>query len=162
MGVTIVLALCVWAASSLVEYKVVSRVPALRVLFHGISGIVISLAIGFLVAIPLGAANGAGFALGQLLGVATNEFTFAFYSHLAQLNERRKYHQQRVQDWKTQHPAVFANAVGSITMGIKAIVGVVLAALWIIGLPFVLARKVATFYQSFRSTDTSARAASTA
>ncbi len=135
MGVTITVALAVWAASSLIEYKIVSASPRLKFFFHGVPGIIISLAIGWIMSIPLGVANGAAFTLGQVLGIATNEWTFKAYSTLAKLNAKKNATFGKVNHYKTEHPKLFAEATNTIKLGFKTIAGVILAIIYIIGIP---------------------------
>jgi len=135
MGVTMTVALAVWLASSLIEYKIVKASPTLKVLFRGIPGIIISLSIGFALGIFIGAAGGAGFILGQLLGLATNEFTFKMYSTLADWNARAQASKSKWQARKDAHPKVWSEAVQTIRLGFKTIAAVILGIVYVIGLP---------------------------
>lgn len=135
MGVTVMVGLMVWIAGSFLEWKIVTQVPALKKLFHGLPGIAISISIGAAMAFVLGAPAGAGVMLGQLLGLATNEFTFAFYTKMDQLNGKKNEVTAKASAFKSQHPTVFSEAVDGIKAGLAVIVGIVLGIVWIIGLP---------------------------
>jgi hypothetical protein len=135
MGVTMTVAITVWIASSLLEYRIVSAIPALRVLFHGLPGVLISILIGSMVAYILSAPAGAGVMLGQLLGLATNEFTFKTFSKMSALNQSRKVQQAKVQEFKTEHPQLFSHAVGTMRGGVKTIIAILLAVVYIVGIP---------------------------
>lgn len=87
LGVTLTIALIFWLASSYIEYKIVKTFPITRkIIMNPIGGIILSVAIGFLVSMAIGAQGGLGIFIGQILGLATNQFTFQLYSAMAQLN----------------------------------------------------------------------------
>lgn len=134
-GVTMTVAITMWIASSLLEYRIVSAIPALKVLFHGLPGVIISIAIGSVVAFILSAPAGAGVMLGQLFGLATNDFTFKFFTKTSELNEKRKVQQVKVNEFKAEHPDLFTHAVGTIKAGLKTIVAIVLFTVYVVGLP---------------------------
>jgi len=150
MGVTVTVGLLVWIAGSMVEYKIITAVPTLKRLFRGLPGVIISLAIGAAVAFVLGAPTGAGVMLGQLLGLATNEFTFKFYTNMARMNVKKNQVTAKANHFKSEHPGLFREAVEGIRAGVKVIVGVVLAIVWIIGLPVRIVRWVQQGIESTR------------
>lgn len=129
----------IWAAGSLLEYKIVKASPTLKRLFHGVTGIAISIAIGAGAAFVLGAPAGAGVMLGQLLGLATNDFTFKTYwwlEHSALPAFRRgKSQVQKVNDFRQEHPKIFNEATQTIKAGFQTIGGIILFLVWLIGLP---------------------------
>lgn len=140
MGVTIMVGLMVWIAGSYLEYKIISGIPVLRPLFHGIFGVVISLAIGAVVgwALAIGGqpAGGAGIMLGQLLGIATNEQTFRFWSLVHKLGERKRALSARRAQFMTSHPKLYNEAKGTLVAGFKTIGALIVAVVWLIGLPY--------------------------
>lgn len=135
MGVTITLALAVWFASSLIEYKIVSNSPHLKHLFNGIPGILISIAIGAFVGWSVGAAGGAGFILGQLLGLATNDFTFAMWSRFFKTGEQIKEVKTKVETFKTEHPTTFDQCKDGFRLLLKTIGMFCFAVVWVFGIP---------------------------
>lgn len=140
MGVTVMIGLMVWLAGSYLEFKIISGIPALKPLFRGIPGVVISLAIGAVVgwALAIGGepAGGAGIMLGQLLGVATNEQTFRFWSLMHKLGERKRALSAQRTQFMTSHPKLYNEAKGTLIAGFKTIGAIVLAVVWLIGLPY--------------------------
>lgn len=135
MGVTMTVAITIWLAGSYLEYKVVTGMPFLKPIFRGLPGVLISVALGALVAFTLSAPSGAGVMLGQLLGLATNEFTFKFYTKLHQLNERRIVRTEQLQTYKAEHPATFEHVTGTMRGGLKTIGYAALGVVYLCGLP---------------------------
>ncbi len=135
MGVTMMVAITVWLAGSLVEYKIVSKVPALHALFNGLPGMAISIAIGAGVGAVLGAPTGAGIMVGQFMGLATNSFTYKMYSGLERANRKRVETINKVNAYKTAHPKRFAEAVETFRLGVKTICGIIMFIVMMIGLP---------------------------
>ena len=135
MGVTITVALCIWITGSLIEYRVISRIPAMEKVFHGIPGMFISIGIGFAVGMALGASTGAGFILGQTMGLATNQVTFQMWSTLHKANTYRKV---KTKQWNAFYEAnhkVIGEAINTVRLGAKALGAIFLAFMFIIGLP---------------------------
>jgi len=96
-------------------------------------------------AFAVGASNAMPIVLAQMVGLATNDFTYAFYSKMAELNAQRKVVTTKVNVFKEEHPAVFSDAVEGVKAGIKTFVALVLAFFWILGLPIRIYRWVANF-----------------
>lgn len=151
MGVTMMVALGVWLASSLIEYRIVSASPHLKFFFNGLPGIVISVCIGAIVGWAVGAANGAGFILGQLLGLATNQFTFSMYSNIHKMNVKKKEVVAKVDNFRNTHPSMFAQVRDTFKLGIKTIVGIFLAMIFIIGLPARIVKACAEFFHAAKA-----------
>lgn len=143
MGTTIIVALAFWAAASFIEYKIIKTIPGLKGLFDNfVFGILISLAIGYLVTIAVGPSFGVGAGLGQILGVATNQSTFNFYSWLSRTNDRRKTTQARItQSYKT-NKVRYDNAAETIRLGFRGLAAMFYMLLWIIALPQKIYRKI--------------------
>lgn len=137
-----------WLASSYIEYKIVKASPRLIVLFRGVPGIIISLAIGAALAFAVGASNAMPIVLAQMVGLATNEIMFDFFSRMENLNDRRKEATDKITGIRTRHPGLFSEAVTGIKAGFQVLVGIVLAILWVLGLPVRIIRWVNNAYTS--------------
>lgn len=135
-----------WLASSFIEYKIVKSNPRLQVLFKGVPGICISVAIGAALAFAVGASNAMPIVLAQIAGLASNDFTYKMYSKMAEWNERRHEVQDHLTTFKTTHPTVFSDAVDGVKAGFKTVVGIVLVLLWIVGLPLRTYRFIHSFF----------------
>lgn len=138
MGVTITTALLIWFASSLVEYKVISSSPRLKSLFDNrLLGIIISLAIGAGVAFVLGIPTGVGVALGQLIGLATNSATYAFFAFSEKTFKWARTTNHAYKGWwdsvdrKRLHDAKM-----TLVYGAKGIAAMFMAFMFVVGLPF--------------------------
>jgi hypothetical protein len=135
MGVTITLAIALWLAGAFVEFKIVRAIPGLEPLFKGLPGIVISIAISMTLGFFIAPAAGVAVALAATLGMATNELTYKLFSSLERGNRKRKEVQTKIVDFKKEHPTVFVEAVQGIKAGFKTIAVIVLAIVWLFGLP---------------------------
>lgn len=151
MGVTITLAIALWLAGSFVEYKIIKGIPSLQPLFNGLPGMAISVLISVGLGFVIAPAAGAAVALAATIGLATNEFTYNFYDRMSKINSRRKQVTTKVNNFKTEHPTMFTEAVGGIKAGFATIAAVFLAIVWIIGLPVRIASWVRTGYARTRS-----------
>jgi hypothetical protein len=149
MGVTMMVAITVWLAGSLVEYKIVSKVPALHRLFNGLPGMAISIGIGAAVGFVLGAPTGAGIMVGQFMGLATNSITYKMYSGLERANAKRVQTVNNVKAYKAAHPKRFAEAVETFRLGIKTIGATIMFIVMIIGLPARVYCAVRDFIRKF-------------
>lgn len=135
MGATMTLAIALWLAGAFVEFKIVRAIPGLAPLFNGLQGIVISIVISMTLGFFIAPAAGVAVALAATLGMATNEFTYKLFSWTERMNIKRKETQAKIAGLRQEHPAVFTEAVEGIKAGIKTIVAIVLAIVWILGLP---------------------------
>lgn len=151
MGAILTLSIVLWLASSFVEYKIVRSSPHLKKLFVGVPGMMISVAISLAIGLLLAPAAGVAVQLAAILGLATNEFTFKLYSGLEFANTKRHNASAKVSAFKSEHPGVFAEAVGTIKLGFKTIVGIFLAIVYIIGLPARIFKAVNAQVTSVRS-----------
>lgn len=135
MGTTLILAIALWLAGAFVEFKIVRAIPGLSPLFNGLPGIVISIVISMTLGFFIAPAAGVAVALATTLGMATNELTYKFFTKMEELNLKRHEVSAQIKDFKSQHPTVFTEAVEGIKAGIKVIAAIVLAIVWICGLP---------------------------
>lgn len=130
MGVTLTVAVVFWLASSYIEYKIVKSFPATKKMIqHPIGGILLSVGIGFLVGMAIGSQGGLGIFIGQILGLATNNFTFQLYSAMAQLNESAKSLKGDLKDfWVNNKNAMrqLAQSIRTIFHGIAALIKFIL------------------------------------
>jgi hypothetical protein len=130
MGVTLTVAAVFWLASSYIEYKIVKSFPATRkIIQHPVGGILLSVAIGFCVSLAIGSQGGLGIFIGQILGLATNNFTFQLYSALGQLNTAGKELLGSLRDfWHSNVEAVktVGRSIMTICRGIAMIIRVLL------------------------------------
>lgn len=131
-----------WLASSFVEYKIVKSYPQVQPFFRGVPGICISLAIGAALSFAVGASNAMPIVLAQMVGLATNDFTYAFYEKMAIVNERRKEITTKVTTFQQEHPAVYSDAVSGVKAGFQTLVGLIVVLLWFLGLPVRIVRWV--------------------
>lgn len=151
MGVTLTLAIALWLAGAFVEYKIVKAIPGLAPLFKGLTGIVISIVISMTLGFFIAPAAGVAVALAATLGMATNEFTFQFFTKAAEKNAQRKEVTEKIKSVKTEHPRLFQDAIDGVKAGIATVVALVLAVLWIIGLPVRIVRWCATAFTSTKA-----------
>lgn len=140
MGATLILALMLWLAGAFVEYKVIKGIPRLEPLFNGLTGIVISIAISMTLGFFIAPAAGVAVALAATMGMATNEFTYKLFSRADRLNAKRKNTVAQVKKFREEKPVIFNDAVTGIKSGIATIVALVLAIVWLIGLPVRIVR----------------------
>jgi hypothetical protein len=150
MGATLLLAIFLWLAGAFVEFKIVRAIPGVAPLFHGLTGIVISITISMTLGFFIAPAAGVAVALAATMGMATNEFTYKLFSNLESGNRKRKEVQMKISTFKHEHPTVFAEAVEGIKAGFKVIAAIVLAVVWLFGLPvriihWIQAAKAAVF-----------------
>lgn len=142
IGATLSMAIVLWLASSYIEYKIIKSYPGLQKHFTGVKAIVISVIISLVVGFFLAPAAGAAVQLGALMGLASNEWTFNFYSNMEKLNQKRKDATARVQEmrakqqsFKTAHPKVYNEAVQTLKGGFKTIGAIALFVVWLFGIP---------------------------
>jgi len=137
MGVTTTIMIGFWLGSSYIEYRVLKAIPSLKPLFDtALGGILLSIAIGAGVSWVMGPAAGVGAALGQLLGLATNTFTYNLYNKGGELCQRSKAQYNNYVDWKDTHRNHISSAMNTIRLGLKGIGALILGFLFIVGLPF--------------------------
>lgn len=137
MGTTVIIALAFWLSASYVEYKIIKGIPALKPIFDNqVLGIVLSIVIGSTVAYILGIPNGIGAALGQLLGLATNEFTYKFFDTSNKVWYKSKNTKNQAQAFYSQNKKLVNEAVNTVRLGFKALVAIFMVFMFIIGLPF--------------------------
>ena len=147
-----------WLSSSYIEYKIVLGYPRLRPLFRGIPGIVISLAIGMVLAWAVGASNALPIVAAQMIGLATNEFMFAFFYRMEhkvipsvkRANNKVRDIKAKHDTVKADHPHLYSNAKESMIAGAKTVGAFFALLLWIIGLPIVIWRRIRLFAEKVK------------
>lgn len=142
MGVTITMAIAFWLASSYIEYRIIKAttdtplfgwVP--RLFETAFGGIVVSVAIGLIVSWIMGPVAGAGAALGQLLGLATNEFTYTMYDNGGKAIKYSKTKVAETKDFMDRNKPAIQQAQSTIKYGVQALGFVFLVFMFIVGLP---------------------------
>lgn len=136
MGVTITVAIAFWAAASYVEYRIIKSVPPMRHVFqHPLGGIIVSISIGIVLGMALGPQVGAGAALGQILGLATNKFTYGMYTTGGRALEHGRNTYQNASAFMDKNKNLISGAANTVKYGIQVLGAVFLTFMFIIGLP---------------------------
>lgn len=131
-----------------------TRSPAIhKVLVNPFLGFLFSILLGFGLGSVAGAGVGIGVAVGNMLGLATNEVTFNFFTSCAKWNARRKVIQTNVKARSTQYREFYDKnkrlcdeAIGTIKGGIMTIGAIIGFVLFVIGIP----HRLYTKYRAWR------------
>lgn len=143
MGVTLTVALVFWLASSFIEYKLIKNFPALRkIIQHPVGGILLSVAIGFGVGWAIGSAGGLGIFIGQILGLATNSFTFKLYTGLEQLGTATKETLATLKTSWAKNKEAFLQVVDAFRSLFKGLFAILKGIFWVLSTP----TRIANFF----------------
>lgn len=151
MSVTIFVALGFWLAGAYVEYRMRKASSLMDRLYDNFwFGLAATAVVGYGMMIITGPAVGIAAALGQLIGVATNDITFHFFDVTlprwqarknavmavvdAQVAKVSNVHQQ-YKAIEAAHPAIVADVKQTATDGAKMVAGIGVGALYVLGTP---------------------------
>jgi hypothetical protein len=126
MDILFAIFVILFVAQSYTEYKLVSQVPWFARNFHGLKASIISAGISFAMGAIAGATIGKAytlpFILAGVIGAATNEQTYKFWSWVDRTNTRVHHTRDRWRTMKAERPQF----VQDVATGVKAIAGLVL------------------------------------